>query len=84
MFFARDGCDDAIAATVPGTGPLIQAEHPVVVVDDVLTPPVMSSTVAFYAQDLTSGTSASFLYRRVRTSGRTTPYGLLEAVHGGT
>ena len=39
VFFAKDGCDDAIAATVPGTGPLIQSEHPVVVVDDVLTPP---------------------------------------------
>ena len=39
VFFARDGCEDAIAATVPGTGPLIQAEHPVVIVDDVLTPP---------------------------------------------
>ena len=38
VFFAKDGCDDAIAATVPGTGPLIQAEHPVVVVDDILTP----------------------------------------------
>ena len=38
VFFARDGCNDAIAATVPGKGPLLRADPTVEIVDDVLTP----------------------------------------------